>query len=279
MLQIVQFLIWAVVILLVTWFIRITLTKTITDNSIRYRTKKATRLFGYALIIVLAVITFTSKVQYFTIAIGLFSAGLAFALQEVILSIAGWIAIYSANLYKPGDRIELNGVKGDVIDISITKTTIMEMGGWVSSDNYSGRIVQISNAFVFKGPLHNYSSNFPFVWDEINLPIKYGSDLKLTDEIIMAAANQILTEYAHYANEHWQKMVKNYLIENAHVEPSVTLKLTDNWAEFNLRYVVDYKRRRITKDKLNKHIWKNISASNGKVSIASATIEIQGSVT
>ena len=79
----------------------------------------------------------------------------------------------------------MNGVKGDVIDIGITKTTLMEIGNWVSGDNYSGRIVQISNSFIFKGSVHNYSTDFPFVWDEINLPIRYGSDIVLAKEIIL----------------------------------------------------------------------------------------------
>ena len=274
--QLIQFLIWAIVILFLTWIIRKTLTRTISDNATLYRTKKVVRLLSYILVVLLAIITFTSKVQYFTIAIGLISAGLAFALQEIILSVAGWIAIWTANLYKPGDRIELNNVKGDVIDISITKTTLMEMGEWVSSDNYSGRIVQISNAFVFKGPMRNYSTDFPFVWDEIILKVRYGSDLKLAEQIILESATTNLSDYAQFANQYWQKMVRKYLIENANVQPSVTLNLTDNWAEFNLRYVVDYKRRRITKDLLFKQIWEGIEKSAGKVQLASETIEIQG---
>lgn len=276
LLQIAQFLIWTLFIIFLTWLVRKAIIKTVDDNTIRYRAKKVARFISYALIFLLAVITFTGKVQYFTITIGLISAGLAFALQEVILSVAGWIAIFSSNIYKPGDRIEINNVKGDVIDISITKTTLMEIGEWVNSDNYSGRIVQVSNAFVFKGPVYNYSTNFPFVWDEINLPIRYGSDIHLANELISNTAKDTLTNYAIFAKEHWKEMVKNYLIENAQVEPTLTLKLTDNWVEFNLRYVVDYKKRRITKDKLFKDIHSAIEKTNKKVALASTTFEIVG---
>ena len=69
-------------------------------------------------------------------------------------------------------------------------------------------------------------------------------------------------------------MVKKYLIEDANVEPSITMKLTDNWVEFTLRFVVDYKKRKITKDTLYKSILKAIEQSNGKIKLASTTIEI-----
>lgn len=274
LLQLAYFLVWTIFILLATWLIRKGINRTIEDNAVRYRAKKVARLTSYVFIILLAIITFTGKVQYFTIAIGLISAGFAFALQEVILSVAGWVAIVGSHIYKPGDRIEINKVKGDVIDIGITKTTLMEIGEWVNSDNYSGRIVVVSNSFVFKGAVRNYSTDFPFVWDEINLPIHYGSDIQLADQIILHIAQATLTDYASYAEEHWKHMVRKYLIENANVEPTLTLKLTDNWVEFNLRYVVDYKKRRMTKDKLYRDIITSINKTNGKVSLASTTFEI-----
>jgi small-conductance mechanosensitive channel len=274
LMQFAQFLAWALFILILTWLVRKGLGRTITQNTVRYRARKAVRLTGYVLIVLLGIVTFTGKVQYFTLAVGLISAGLAFALQEVILSVAGWIAIFSAHIYKPGDRIEVDGVKGDVIDIGITKTTLMEIGEWVSSDNYSGRIVQVSNASVFRGTVRNYSTDFPFVWDEINLPVRYGSDITMTRKILLDTARAHLSEYTEFARTHWKQMVHKYLIEDANVSPTVTLKLTDNWIEFNLRFVVDYKQRRITKDRLYRDIYDAIEKSGGRIQLASATVEI-----
>jgi len=276
LLQLVQFLAWTLFILLVGWLIRKGINRSVEGNAVRYRAKKITRIVGYVLILLLALVTFTGKVQYFTIAVGLASAGLAFALQEVILSVAGWVAIFASNLYKPGDRIEIHNVKGDVIDIGITKTTLMEIGEWVKSDNYSGRIVQVSNGFVFKGPVCNYSTDFPFVWDEINVPVRHGSDLDLAGRLIGEAANAALADYAGIARDHWKRLVRKYLIEDANTDPTVTLKLTDNWAAFNLRYVVDFKKRRSTKDRLFKDIHRALQLSGGKVMLASATFEVVG---
>ena len=276
LLNLAQFVLWTVFILLLTWLIRKAINRSIESNSVRYRARKATRLLSYLLIVLLGIITFTGKVQYFSIAIGIISAGLAFALQEVILSIAGWIAIFSAHIYKPGDRIEINEVRGDVIDIGILKTTLMEIGEWTNSDNYTGRIVKVSNAFVFKGSVFNYSTDFPFVWDAIDIPIRYGSDLNLAHKIIMETAQDFLKEYTSFAEAHWQQMVEKYLIENANVAPSLQLALTDNWAAFNLRYVVDYKKRRMTKNALFEAIHQRIQETNGTVTLASATFEVTG---
>lgn len=272
--QFIQFLIWVILILALSWFLKKRITTHISDNSSRYHARKIVTVTSYVLIVILAIISFAGKVQYFTISIGLLSAGIAFTLQEVFLSMAGWFSIFSSKLYAPGDRIEMNGIKGDVIDISFTKTTLMEIGEWVKSDNYSGRIVQLSNAFVFKGPVFNYSNDFPFVWDVIELPIKYGSDVALTQSVIMEIANKSLMEYANFAKADWANMVNKYRIENANVEPSISFKLTDNWILFTLRFVVDYKARRSVKTEIYHEILTAIEKSNGKIKLASATFEV-----
>ena len=274
LLQVIQFIIWTIFILFFAWLLQKLLGRIVNENLTRYRVKKSIRIGSYFLILLLAIVSFTGKLQYFTITIGLISAGIAFALQEVILSVAGWIAIYSSGIYKPGDRVEINGMKGDVIDIGITKTTLMEIGDWISSDNYNGRIVQVSNASVFRSAVKNYSTDFPFVWDEINLPVKYGSDVTYAVEMVNQIMSTHLKDYAEFAKEHWKGMVKKYMIENANVEPTVTISLNDNWIELNLRYVVDYKKRRNTKSLLFTDIFRAIESSGGSVSMASSTFEI-----
>jgi small-conductance mechanosensitive channel len=210
----------------------------------------------------------------YTIIIGLFTAGITFTLQELILSIAGSFYIFFVRVYKPGDRIEINGIKGDVIDIDSIYTTLMEMGEWVSSDNYSGRIVKISNAFVFKGPIKNYSMDFPFVWDELNILITYGSDVEMAKKIIFETATELLTEYTETSLAKWKEMVARYYIEDATLKPSLAVTLTDNWIQINLRYITDYKLRRGTKHQLFERIENRISETNGKVTLASTTIQL-----
>jgi small-conductance mechanosensitive channel len=244
------------------------------DKDSRYKTKKFLNFFGYILGISLIIVVFAHKLGGLTVALGVTGAGIAFALQEVIASVAGWTAIMFGNFYRTGDRVQLGGIKGEVIDIGIIRTTIMEIGQWVDADLYNGRIVRIANSFVFKEPVFNYSADFPFLWDEIKIPIKYGSDYQLAREIFYRIAQEIVGDYVKFAQQSWRGMVKKYLIEDASTEPMVTLIANDNWVEFTLRYVVDYKKRRSTKDRLFTRILEEAGKTGGQVSFASATLQL-----
>jgi len=254
--------------------IRRFLRKRVSDTNARYTSQKSIEIVGYIILIFLSFSYFTGNIKDFTIIIGLFTAGIAFTLQELILSIAGSLYIFIVKVYKPGDRIEINGIKGDVIDVDSMYTTMMEIGQWVSSDNYSGRIVKLSNAFVFKGPIYNYSQDFPFIWDEFNLPIKYGSDMELAKSIVLKIASETLSEYTSNSKSQWEAIVNKYYIEDALVDPTLAISLTDNWVQFNLRYIVDYKKRRVTKHILNDKIHNEVENTNGKVTLASTTVEL-----
>ena len=271
---IVKYLLWVLFIIIVIKLTRRVLRRRISNTSARYKSQKGIEILGYILLILLSLFYFSGSMKNFTIAIGVFTAGIAFTLQELILSLAGSVYIFLVKVYKPGDRIEINGIKGDVIDVDSIYTTMMEIGQWVSSDNYSGRIVKLSNAFVFKGPIYNYSQDFPFIWDEFNLPIKYGSDIELAKLIVIKIARKVLLDYTLNSKAKWNDVVNKYYIENAEVDPTLAITLNDNWIQFNLRYIVDYKKRRGTKDVLNDEIRKEIYLTNGKVMLASTTLEL-----
>ena len=119
-----------------------------------------------------------------------------------------------------------------------------------------------------------YSKDFPFIWDQLNLPIRYGSDINLAKEIILGIAKEQLSNYVEESKSKWQDVVNRYYIEDALVEPSLAITMNDNWIQFNLRYIVDYKKRRSTKHKLNELIWVQIQKSNSEVMLASSTVEI-----
>jgi len=273
--KVAKLIMWILVIIFFIGFVRKTLKKRIEDISIRYKAQKGVEIIGYVLIIFLILMAFTvDSIKDYTIIIGLFTAGITFTLQELILSIAGSFYIFFVRVYKPGDRIEINNIRGDVIDIDSIYTTIMEMGEWVGSDNYSGRIVKISNAFVFKGAIKNYSMDFPFVWDELNVLITYGSDTEKAKTIMMNSATELLSDYIENSKTKWQEMVAHYYIENATLEPTIAMNLTDNWIQLNLRYITDYKLRRNTKNTLFQHIEKAISKTDGQVNLASTTLQL-----
>ena len=246
----------------------------IKDPDTRYRARKLLTFVGYLLGLLFLIALFSDKLGGIHVALGIAGAGVAFALQEVITSIAGFVAVSFGHFYKTGDRIQLAGIRGDVIDIGVLRTTLMECGQWVDGDLYNGRIVRIANSFVFKEPVFNYSADFPFLWDEIKLPVKYGSDQRLVREILQGILEEIVGDYAAWAQETWKEMVKKYKIEDERVEPMITMYATDNWMEFTLRYVVDYKKRRSTKDRLFTRALEEFDKTGVRAAIASTSSEI-----
>lgn len=181
---------------------------------------------------------------------------------------------FQETLYKPGDRVKLAGIKGDVIDVGVLRTTIMEVGEWVDGDLYNGRVVRITNSFVFKEPVFNYSSEFPFLWDEIQIPVRYGSDYEMARKLLTDCAEKVIGEYTLFAQEAWEDLVQKFMIEDAKIDPVVSMSADENWVTFIVRYVVDYKKRRSTKDRLFTEIIKSIDNTSGQVVMATATLEI-----
>lgn len=246
----------------------------IKDSDSRYRAKKFGTFAGYILTIILLIVVFNDKLGGLDVALGVAGAGIAFALQEVIASFAGWLAIMFGGFYKTGDRVQLGGIKGDVMDIGVLRTTIMETGEWVDGDLYNGRIVLVANSFVFKSPVFNYSGDFPFLWDEIKIPIQYGSDYEKVNEILLLAGKNIAGDLSEKSHEKWKSLQYKYKLEDAQTEPMVSLIANDNWVEFTLRYVVTYNKRRITKTALFTNILKAVDATQGKIKFASATFQL-----
>jgi small-conductance mechanosensitive channel len=121
-----------VVILLISRYVQRTIGRHVADGKARYRARKSISLLGYLLTVFAIAVVFSERLGGLTVAFGVAGAGVAFALQEVIASAAGWVAITFGRFYAPGDRVQLGGIQGDVIDVGILRTTLMETGQWVS---------------------------------------------------------------------------------------------------------------------------------------------------
>jgi small-conductance mechanosensitive channel len=273
-LQLILVVVGVIIILTGMYLIRSRLSRYIKDHSNFYRSKKAINAVGYFLILLLISVIYRESLGTLTVFFGIAGVGIAFALQEVIVSIAGWIAILITDIYKSGDRVLMGGIKGDVIDVGVLRTTIMEIGGWVEGDLYNGRIVRIANSFVFKEPVYNYSADFPFLWDEIKVPIQYGSDYTLAREILHDVAQEVVGDYSNEAEQQWELMVRKFMIENASTQPMVNIIANDNWVEFTLRYVVDYRKRVSVKNQLFAKILEKVENSSNQVEMASATLAL-----
>ena len=210
-----------------------------------------------------------------TVAMGILGAGIAFASQEVIGSFAGYLNIVSGSIYRIGDRVRIGNVVGDVMDISILRTTVMEIGEWVQADQYTGRIVTIANRAVFADPVFNYTQHWGYIWDEITLPITYTSDWRRAAEIMLENAQEYTEELHADAAARLSKMIDRYPLQSTQVEPTIYMAMTDNWIEITLRYIVDARERRKIKGQLHRELLQHFETEEN-VTVASMTVEIVG---
>jgi small-conductance mechanosensitive channel len=209
------------------------------------------------------------------IALGILGAGLAIASQEMIGSLAAGLNIWLGNIYRIGDRVRVGEVVGDVMDISLFRTTVMEVGEWVKADQYTGRVVTVANRTVWVSPVYNFTKHWGYLWDEITLPITYESDWQRAAELILEHGQTYTEELQADAEAKLNRIIDRYPLKDTKVEPTLYLAMTDNWIEMTLRFVVDAQERRRVKDQLHREMLQHFQAEE-KIAVASTTIEIVG---
>ena len=240
----------------------------------RYRVRKFVVFSGYIAILLFVSILFEDRLGRLSFALGVAGAGVAVALQDVLSSIAGAFSIGFSKLYTVGDRVQIGDTRGDVIDISLLRTTLMEVGSWVGRDLYSGRIVRIPNNAVLKGSVFNYSQGFRFIWDQIKVVLTITSDPTLARAMLLRVAKEVIGEYLVEAQNSWNAVSEDYRTENPPLEPVVILAVNAAALEFILNYVVDYTKRTTMQDRLFTKIVDEIAMSNGQLAWASSGVTV-----
>jgi small-conductance mechanosensitive channel len=240
----------------------------------RYHVRKMVTAASYVIIFAFITLLFADRLKHVGFALGFLGAGVVVALQDVIASLGGFVAIGFSNLYRVGDRIQVNETKGDVVDISVMRTTVLETGNWVSGDLYSGRVIRIPNSVVLKGLVFNDSQGFRFIWDEITIRLSIGSDHEQARQMLQRVAKETVSNYLTEAQDSWKRIVENYRIQNRPLEPTVTLDASGGSLEFSLSYLVDYTKRTTVKDQLFTRIVDEVVSSNGRLEWASSSTTI-----
>jgi len=246
------------------------------DPYARFHARKLTRYAIFVAAIVAMAIVWRSLAGNVGVILGFAAAGIAFAMQEVIGAVAGWFNITSGRIYRIGDRIELGGVRGDVIDITLLRTKMLEIGSatddksWVKGRQHTGRIVAVSNKTTFTSPVYNFSAIFEFIWEELTLPIAYRSDWHQAEEIIKEEA--LAASASEGARAAITAMERRYPIPHAEVEPRVFVRATDNWMELSARFVVPVRQVLTAKDAMIRRIRERLDAAG--IEIGTETEEV-----
>ncbi|WP_026452320.1 mechanosensitive ion channel family protein [Aequorivita capsosiphonis] len=181
----------------------------------------------------IVVVSFLFKSLYgAALSVGLFSLIVGFALQAPISSFIAWVYLVFRRSYLVGDRIQIKGFRGDVVEISYLDTSILECSGdYLGNDRKSGRIIRFPNSLILREEIINYSGpDIPFIWNETAIQIAYTSDLKFVEHCLFEAA---LTDF----NEKYPKVSKD---EPTLWVPAVYFRInTYAWMEAVISYPVE----------------------------------------
>ncbi|MDT7953924.1 MAG: mechanosensitive ion channel, partial [Acetobacteraceae bacterium] len=217
-------------------------------------------------------------------ALGLVGAGLAFALQRVITAFAGYIVVLNSGLFAIGDRINMGGVRGDVLRLGFLQTTLMEMGVapgsdagpsvWVKSRQFTGRIVTVSNAKIFEEPVYNYTRDFPYIWEELHLPVRYGDDRRLIENILLEAARRHALDPTVMTETAAQTLERRFDVRRLDFAPRVYCSLTSNYLQMSIRFAVEDHGTRAVKDLIVRDILDELERAG--ITVATDAIRIDG---
>jgi small-conductance mechanosensitive channel len=210
-------------------------------------------------------------------AYGFIAAAIAFSIQDVFKSALGGVLILIRNLYRVGDRVQLGTDYGDVLDIGILYTRLLEIKNWVDGDQPTGRIISVPNNIVITQAIHNYTADHTFIWDEIHIPITHESDWQKAEKIMREVVKQFTAELSLQAMEEIDHLKNKYFLTTDSIEPNIYLKITDNWISLYLRYIVNSRERRDINSKIYKEILTKLSTEK-TITIASETISVTAKV-
>jgi len=224
------------------------------DTATRYRWRKNVTYIIVFLGFLLIGRTWIEAIGSLATFLGLLSAGLAIALRDPVTDMAGWGFLMWRKPFKVGDRIQIGDNKGDVIDIRFFKFTILEIGNWVNADQSTGRLIHIPNHFVLRDPIANYTSDFEFIWNEIEVVFTFESNWKKAKAMIEKITNSHLKDYVHDAEQQVRRATKSYLIHYRNLTPIVYTTVVGEGIKMTIRHLSNPRSRR----GITQMIWEDI---------------------
>ena len=224
------------------------------SHKARYIWQKA---FGYITIFVAVILLgniWISNIKSLQTVVGFFLAGVAIALKDLVMDIAGWFFIIWRRPFYVGDRIEIMGHKGDVADTRLFQLSLLEVGNWVDAEQHTGRIIHIPNGKIFTEPVLNYNRGFNFIWDEIPLLITNESNWKKAKDILQKITEQYTSETSKEAKKHLLETSKKFLINITSTESNVFTRIDAFGTLLTLRYLCLPNERRSTNELISEAI-------------------------
>jgi small-conductance mechanosensitive channel len=253
-------LLFSSVVLLILWMIHFLFLKIVLKNigdeeyEGRYLWKKGIKNTYYVLVVIFLAFIWFDKIGSVATFLGLVSAGMAIALQDPLVNLAGWLFIIVRKPLKLGDRIQINDIAGDVIDVRFFQFTVNEINNWVEADQSTGRIIHIPNGYVFKYPQANFTQGFPHIWNEIGVLVTFESDWKSAKQILEEIVSIHAEQFSYSDRKKLLEASRQFMIFYRTLTPIVYVSVKDNGVMLTIRYLVQPRTRRSSEDK----IWSEI---------------------
>lgn len=269
--------------LLVAGTVRSLSTRTHNDRWV-FWTRQGVSLAAFVISVIAFVSIWFDDAARLTTALGFATAGLAIAAQRAVTAFAGYLVLMRGRAFTVGDRIKIGGVHGDVIALGFLQTRILEMGQppevnvqdepgmWVKARQFTGRIVTVTNDKVFDEPVYNFTREFPFIWEEVHVPVPYRADRHRAERILLDAANAAVAQSADASAAAREAIQRRYGVSLEMHTPRVFWRLTDNWLDLAVRFVVPEHGIREIKDRFTRRVLDEFDRAG--LEIASTTVEI-----
>jgi small-conductance mechanosensitive channel len=230
------------------------ITRRVDDPQIWYQTRKAASYLGALVGTFGLVAIWVTELRELGTFLGLLSAGIAIALSDLLRNIAGWLYILLRRPYRVDDRVQIDQVAGDVIDIRVFRTTLLEIGNWVDADQSTGRIVHVPNGKVLSSDVYNATEGFGYLWHEIPVLVTFESDWKRAEELLRGTLEAIGGHTTEEAAIRIRRASRAYKIRYTHLTPTVYVAVRDSGVLLTGRILVDTRRRRA----VDQQVWRSL---------------------
>lgn len=235
----------------------------------RYR-KRVAYTVAVAIIVILSVVFF-ERLRGIGTLLGFIGAGLAIALREYLAAFLAWFYLVGQRNITLGSRIEVAGVRGDVIDIGVFKLTLVEVRGDEGGDQSSGRLVTIPNFKILTEAVFNFTTASPFVWDEIEFTVTFESDWEKAREILERIGAEIFEPYRSEVERGFRKLERDYAFRYGVTTPIVYTAVGQNGIQLRLRYLTHVRRRRGNRDAISRRALRRFGDEAPRIELAYPT--------
>ncbi len=241
--------------ILIIWFIRRMILKGVwrrTENSrTRYQWRKTSDYVAFTIAVLLLGRVWLEGFQTVATFLGLASAGLAIAMKDPLVNVAGWLFIIWRRPFDVGDRIQIGVHAGDVIDLRVFQFTLMEIGNWVKADQSTGRIIHIPNGKVFVDSQTNYTKGwFDYIWNEIPVLVTFESDWRKAKQILQAIAASHSDHLIPLAEQKLKESSREFVILTPNLNPEVFTSVEASGILLTMRHLCEPRNRRDSSQKI-----------------------------